>query len=352
MIQKFVVSRDDTLYEAFPDVTLTSSGKLICIFLECTHHTNRNYTRVMLTESTDRGRTWSQKKPLSEPGKPDNSWNCPRISRLSDKRLVVLCDRGNIKLPNSLKYKKRKIYVWFSEDEGASWTGPIETPARGIVPDKLLELESGRWILASGFFNPEKDCKEVKTIYSDDKGKTWSQPVTIVSVKELQLCEPSILSLEKNILVAFMRENSGLGFDCYKSISYNEGETWEGPYKFPLPGCHRPAAGMLKSGKVMITYRFMQGGKGWLGWWTQNFFAALTDVESCLAKTREEAHTRIMPIDYDRSPVSDLGYSGWVQFNNGEIYVVNYIVDDAPKAYIRGYSLREEDFIVGHQKIK
>ena len=57
-----------------------------------------------------------------------------------------------------------------------------------------------------------------------------------------------------------------------------------------------------------------------------------------------------MPIDFDRSPVSDLGYSGWVQFEDGEIYIVNYIVDDAPKAQIRGYSLTENDFILEKSK--
>ena len=30
-----------------------------------------------------------------------------------------------------------------------------------------------------------------------------------------------------------------------------------------------------------------------------------------------------------------------------EIYVVNYIVDDAPKAHIRGYAFREESLSVG-----
>ena len=96
---------------------------------------------------------------------------------------------------------------------------------------------------------------------------------------------------------------------------------------------------------MLITYRFMQGGKGWVGWWTQNFFAALTDLESCRAASRKEAHTRILPLDFDRSPDSDTGYSGWVQFPDGEIYVVNYIVDDAPNGHIRGYALRESDFL-------
>jgi sialidase-1 len=78
----------------------------------------------------------------------------------------------------------------------------------------------------------------------------------------------------------------------------------------------------------------------------QNVCAALTDDESALAPTRGEAWTRILPLDFDRSPVSDLGYTGWVQFEDGEIYVVNYIVDDAPKAQIRGYALQPDEFLL------
>ncbi len=84
-----------------------------------------------------------------------------------------------------------------------------------------------------------------------------------------------------------------------------------------------------------------------LGTWTQNFFAAITDSESAVAGTRSESRARIMPLDFDRSPKSDLGYSGWVQFAGGEIYVVNYIVDDAyDSAQIRGYSFLPEEFII------
>jgi len=105
-------------------------------------------------------------------------------------------------------------------------------------------------------------------------------------------------------------------------------------------------SGFLNDGRILITHRFMQGGKSWVGWWTQNLFAALTDRESALAPTREEAHARIMPIDFDRSPESDTAYSGWVQFDDGEISVVNYILDDAPKAQIRGISFRPEDLLL------
>ena len=57
-IEKFTISNDHTMYEAWPDIVLAPSGKLVCVFTECTHHKDRSYTRIMLTESTDDGRSW------------------------------------------------------------------------------------------------------------------------------------------------------------------------------------------------------------------------------------------------------------------------------------------------------
>jgi len=334
-----MVSSDDNVYEAFPDLTISRDGKLICIFLECKHHHDRSYSRVVLCKSEDRGRTWSKKEPLSERGP---GWNCPRISTLKDGRITALCDRGD----SEKDVQGRKLFLWRSEDGGKTFLPPVETGIPGFVPDKIIELDDGRWLIASQQYNSKTSFLEQMLYYSDDEGLNWLGPVPVASKKGLHLCEASILKLSSGELVAFMREESRVGRDCYKSISCDGGRTWTGPFRFPLPGCHRPVAGMLKSGMVMITYRFLQGGKGALGWSRQNFFAALTDIESCLSTERNEAHARIMPIDYDRSPVADTGYSGWVQFEDGEIYIVNYIVDDAPKGHIRGYSLEESEFVL------
>lgn len=345
MIEQFVVSRDDTIYEAFPDVALTQDGKLVCVFAECTHHSDRSYTRVVVTTSTDRGRTWSPKRPLTEATSGVAFYNCPRITCLRDGRLVVVVDKihtaARSKDPDGCH-----VQLYISEDAGLTWTGPVATPVRGIVPDRLVELSSGRWLLAAHYDDVSFGNLVQRLWISDDQGSHWEGPVSVGRQAGLNLCEVSILPVDETTLVAFHRENSGLGWDCFKTMSHDGGESWSDPVPFPLPACHRPVAGWLSDGHALITHRFMQGGKGWTGWWTQNLFAALTDRESVLATARAEAHTRILPVDFDRSPESDTGYSGWVQFEDGSIYIVNYILDDAPKAQIRGYALGLDDFVV------
>ncbi len=346
-VQKFTISRDDSVYEAFPDVVLTPKGKLLCMFTEMTHHGDRSYTRVVYCTSQDRGRTWSGKNYLSESTLGTGySYDCVRMSYLPDGRLSVVCNRGS--RPQEGKAPQAPVIVlWLGDAEGTQWEGPFDTPAYGIVPDRIVTTRTGRLLLSAHYPDAETGKLAQQLWYSDDNLRTWQGPVVVGKDPQLNLCEVSIVQHPQGPLVALMRENSGKGYDCYKAISRDDGESWEPLHTMPLPGCHRPTAGFLQSGNVLVTYRFMQGGKGWLGFWTQNMFAALTSSQSLLRSQRDEQWSRIMPLDYDRSPVSDLGYTGWVQFPDGEIYVVSYIVDDAPKAQIRGYSLRESDFCLG-----
>lgn len=345
MIEKVTIARDDSIYHAWPDVTIAPDGRLVCIFSECTHHSDRSYTRIMLTDSFDQGCSWSPKRALTEgTAALDYYYNCARISTLKDGRLAVVVDRCyNTEKDDDFNLKKN--YLYFSADNGQTWTDAIETPIRGIVPDQLVELSNGRWIIGAHYREPGFDKIVQRCWYSDDKGKSWQGPSIVGMNEDLNLCEVSIIEFD-GTLVAFMRENSFLGYDCYKAISHDFGKSWSGVIKFPLPGCHRPVAHQLNDGRVVIGHRFLQGGQSGFGKWCQNYFVAITDAESCLSLKRRGAWTRILPVDFDRSSHSDTGYSGIVQLNDDEIYVVNYIVDDAPKGQIRGYRIKLSDFIL------
>lgn len=339
-IEKFLVSRDPEWYHAWPDAALAGNGTLICVFNECTHHRNRKHTRIMLSESTDRGRTWTPKHPLTEATDGlDYYYNCPRIFNLADGRIGVIVDRLPPAGEGGDLTKQSVSVIYWSSDYGKTWSEPEILPLRGIVPDKLHVLDTGRWLTSAHYRHEGKLTQFLR--YSDDCGKTWSDEILLAHDPRYNFCEVSLLPLGGGKIVAFLRENSGQGWDCFKTVSHDNGETWRPAAEFPLPGCHRPVSGFLQDGRIFITYRFHQGGGGGWGSGSQNFFCAVTDRASVSAETRNQAQVRIIPVDYDSATKADLGYSGWVQFPDGEIYIVNYIVDDAvDKGQIRGYSLR------------
>lgn len=343
-IEKFSISRDPELYEAWPDAALAADGRLVCVFSECTHHGNRDYTRIMLADSFDRGRTWTPKRPLTEGTRNrDYYYNCARITRLRDGRLAVSVDK--MPLNGESRTREAVNLLYFSSDNGRSWSAPAPVPLRGIVPDKLLELENGRWIYSA---------------HREDGGNL--APVPVLQRRQRQNLErrrdrrqigpvPALRGLDP----AAGRRRAGRvparkqrpRLRLQKGPVARQRRKLGRNHRLSAARLPPPVAGFLRDGRIMITYRFLQGGRGWLGSWCQNFFAALTDRESVLSEKREEASARILPVDFDRSPKSDLGYSGWVQFPDGELYIVNYIVDDAmDKGQIRGYSMFPDEFLL------
>ena len=337
-IQKFIISKDDSIYEAWPDVVQTKSGKLICVFSECAHHLDREDARITLVESTDRGRTWSEKRYLTEKCRGDAFFNCARISRMRDDSLVIICDfiRGD---ENCSEENAAEQWLWHGDSEGLNWSEPVVLPFRGIVPDKFRVLENGRCIIAAHFMNHSTGKLEQYLWYSDDKGKTWSDRVTVAADPRYNLCEVSILECGGGTLVAFLRENSREGYPILKVISRDYGETWSPVYDTPIDCGHRPVAGFLQDGRVFVTYRYIP-------FWMNSMHAAVLDGDELLCTERNAQHVRVLQLDYDRNPSPDLGYTGWTQFDDGEIYVVNYIKDDSDKAHIRGCSLYPEDIVL------
>ena len=356
-IQKFIVSRDESIYEAWPDLLKTKSDKLICTFTECEHHLCRDKSRVVVVTSTDRGRSWSEKKPVSEISDASFFFDNARLSELSDGRIAIICSRH---YPSGTG-KDPVQYVWFSEDEGESWSEPTILPFPIGEPDGFRELKSGRYVVLGQMSSYRKRvenqlegaCSEQSLAlylwYSDDKGKTWSERVTVADDPRYLLCEPSMIECEDGTLVVFIRENSFEAKDVLKCFSKDGGETWSEVYRTPMNSGHRPTARWLNDGHAIVTYRYVttytpNPGSTSLG--LHNTFLTLLKGDELDRVEREGTFFRTMPLDYDRNPNPDSGYTGSVQFDDGEIYVVNYIKDDAEKAQIKGYSLYPNDIIL------
>ena len=387
-IKKITVSRNDDVYELLPDVARMPNGKLVCVYRESDGHRVRDFSGIAIRTSMNGGDTWSSRHSLVEARADEEGtileWDRPHIQRLKAGRLLILCGVIPGPVDRNSDWTKERTVFWWSDDEGESWSDPEHTPVPGRVSDRVVELPSGTWLLSScarmkgnSYDNQGNSVQIVHR--SEDLGKTWQGPYIVGQDDRYDLSEGSILLLPDGELVCYMRDDLGLaqilasrGVPAVKSFSNDEGRTWDGLYETPMDGCHAPSAGLLPSGKVLVTYRYQQAGivgetqPPWtysavgrqieeqmeppkpsgdgVSYWARNTMAYLETVESAKARDLSQQGGIILPLDHDRSSRSDGGYTGWVVLHTGKIFCLNYVVDDAPLAQIRGYWFDESDF--------
>jgi len=331
-IEKFTLSRDDGFMEGWPTLVRTRTGKLLCAYNECVSHGNRDNTHITLRESTDGGATWSRKQYIGETTMRAEHWNSIRISTLRDGRVLIACDR---RIGHELDPQQpHQMWLWESRDDGKTWADGRKLGIRGYCSDKVRELRDGNLLLCVSVYDPEVKKSGIYGHISRDGGTTWTPRITVAKDKRFFLIEAAVLQLSDGTLVAFMRENSGTGEDCCTAFSKDDGLTWDGVYQIKIPHCHRPSVGFLASGEILMTYRDYSGTSS-----SRDLYAAMFSERTALEKDRRRQAVMITQLDHDSSADPDGGYSDWVQLNDRRLLVVNYVVDDAPKAYIRGYRL-------------
>ncbi len=346
------VTRDDSVYECFPDLARLASGRLVVAYRESDHHVVAKFSRIVVRVSDDDGETWSARIVVAEG--PDVTkvdaadyltYDCPRMRVLQDGRLLLVCNAAT-------DFEKRHTqegatnFLWWSDD-GESWSDRQETGIPGIVPDRPCELADGTLLIATHWQNQETDRRCQYLHRSTDGGLTWPGPITLADDGRYNHCEASILRLPDGELVCYMRENSRQAYPGFKCFSADGGLTWDGPYPTLMIGCHRPTAGLLASGRVLVTYRLLLHGAG-RG--AHNLMAYLEEIDSTLQPTPDEQSGQVMMLDHDNSPTPDTGYSGWVQLPDGIVYCVNYIRRDAPLAWIRACRFREDEILLSEAR--
>ncbi|MFW6116098.1 MAG: sialidase family protein [bacterium] len=346
------ITRTDDLYEAFPDICLLPTGKLLCIYRESDAHV-ASTSRIMLIESNDRGRTWSKKRPLDVRrsfAKDRSTWDFARLGRLPDGRLVANGDAfvfpgdaGSCNCPQSQTCFQ--TFLWFSEDEGETWTDPSLTEVEGLCPDQVVVLADDLWLMANSHFSIRfPGALRVEVAHSFDGGRTWPLSTIVAEQKGFQHDEPAIVCLPDGRLLCVMRENVHTTRPSHYVFSDDEGRTWSEPRPSPFYA-DRPAAGVLQGGQVLVTYRNVEPAPGEVklevgrnpGTW-----AWLGDLAGLQGAGGE---SRFLELEHDSCGWhGDYGYSGWVQFEDGEILCVYHHRGEAPNSHIRGCWFRPEDF--------
>ena len=250
-----IVARNDELYEAFPDLCLLPSGKLFCLYRESDLHA-ANWTRTVLIESDDGGRTWKNKREIS-----DLKFNLPRITRLSDGRLVINGDVGNTN------------YLFWSDDDGKTWSKPQRVSISGQCPDRIVELRDGALLCNAERRRGGEQTRvyrpAAQNLYqyrSADGGKTWQDAGLMFEDRIWGGCgEGATVEVIDGTLVCHIRNSAGYAYPSLKIISRDGGRTWS-DYRLSgtFGGMHR--AGLLRDGRMLITYRQMAGNSSLSAW--------------------------------------------------------------------------------------
>lgn len=397
---KITISRDDHIYNCFPDIAMAKDGTLVCVYRESMGHAPFPFSRIAVRRSLDGGKNWLERKILvecvtsaggvdfhrpwlskdaidgyeeskariREEWQINSSINCPRLTCLNDGTLFLIVDFTLYDEYNKAHWTNK---IWRSKDSGATWEGP-ELPElqEGLVPS-ITQLRNGDILL--GLVAPLVPMERSFVCRSTDCGHTWSPPIFMPEKEGSQIDEVNYVELNDGTIIGFGRnivaEREHRPTSGLKVISRDGGKTWNGLFQTWLVGLEgRPKPGLLASGEVCITYRCSIPNSMLAMHVVTQDAAKLEklgemiprqplpeDILSQSALGKKENRPwymtsyypgRTFIIDCDRSVHGDIGYSGWVQLPSGDIFVVDYINDDAPLAQIRGYIINRFDYIL------
>ena len=80
-IEKFTVSRNDDIYECFPYICRSRTGRIILTYRESNGHVASEFCRLIVRISDDAGHTWSEAQVIRDEDKSTGiltTWKLPQ----------------------------------------------------------------------------------------------------------------------------------------------------------------------------------------------------------------------------------------------------------------------------------
>lgn len=250
--RQVVVDREPGQYLGHPTTCLLEDGSTML----CVYPKGHGRGEIVYKRSVDGGLTWSDRLPTPE------SWSTsrevPTIHRVigpDGKRRLIMW---------SGLYPAR---LAVSEDDGASWSELRKAGDWGGIvvmgfveplntaPGHYLAMfhDDGRFFDGSNKRTPEFRLFQTR---SADGGLTWSFPEVVFESAEVNLCEPGcIRSPDGKTMAVLLRENRR-GRNSHIIFSDDEGKTWSQPREVPLVLTgDRHTGKYLQDGRLFISFR-------------------------------------------------------------------------------------------------
>jgi len=229
---------------------------------------------LVLKKSTDNGKTWSSLQVIWDDGENVCGNPVPVVDKESGKIILVTCWNSGKDIEKDIDAGKstdtRRVFVLSSNDEGSTWTKPLEItasvkkenwtwyatgPCHGI--QLVGKKYKGRIIVPSNhkMAKPEENTQS-HFIYSDDKGETWQ----LGGIAEGDGNESTAAELKNGDIMLNMRNyNRHVGKCRIVAISKDGGEHFQPTYydrNLIEPRCQGSLLNYTPKGKLTKTLLF------------------------------------------------------------------------------------------------
>ena len=256
-------------YEAFPDVCRLHDGRLMCVFYAGYGHVampNEQLPkggRISYCLSSDEGRTWTGADTLFDG--PDDDRD-PSIIQLASGRLI--CNFFILRANKDKKPPWDGLGTWmvYSDDVGKTWSEPRQIAEGYYCSSPIRQLSDGSLIL--GLYAEKDGTAWGAAAISKDEGMTWSDVIDIDNGGMRLDAETDIIELEDGTLHAALRAQSGNSMAW--SESKDGGKTWSVSKPYGFEG-HCPYFLRTVGGIILLAHRLpdtslhysLDDGKTW-----------------------------------------------------------------------------------------
>jgi len=209
------------------DFVTLKDGTILFIYSHFTGNSGGDFGNGYLASrfSKDGGKTWSKEDKIVVGQEGDMNVMSVSLLRLNDGTIALFYARKN-------SNEDCMPLMRLSKDEAKTWSAPVSciTDRKGyfvLNNNRVIQLSNGRLVMPVSLHNLPNgkwsDMGRLFTYYSDDNGKTWTSSEEVANPGKVITQEPGVVEQKDGTIFMFIRANPGVQ---YASYSKDNGVTW------------------------------------------------------------------------------------------------------------------------------